>query len=563
MKPPTLNGAQIVCRLLERQGVRTVYGIPGGAALPLYDALGQSRLRHVLARHEQGAGFMAQGHARATGEAGVCLSTSGPGATNLLTAIADAKLDSIPLVAITAQVPTALIGTDAFQEVDTLALAQPITKAAFFAHSVHELLTILPEAFRLALSGRPGPVLIDIPKDVQLAEMSVEHWPAPGQRQAAPPPQASALAQALALIAGSQRPILYLGGGVMHAGASALAVELAERLDSPTVLTLMGLGLMPPEHPLYLGMLGMHAAPFTNLALEACDLLIAVGARFDDRATGKLNTFCPGAKVIHVDIDARELGKLRQPQAAIHADAREALAALLALQAQQRRPAWRHQVEALKAEHPLGLDGADDPRQPYGLIRACGRLLPDAVITSDVGQHQMWTAQAFPFRRERQWLTSGGLGTMGFGLPAAIGAALADPGRPALCFSGDGSLLMNLQEFATAAEQGADVKVVLMDNRSLGLVHQQQDLFYGERRFASEFQAGPDWARLARAFGWKAWDLAAEPDAGAALEEALHSPGPVLLRAPVSASAKVYPMVAPGGSNKDMLRGPLKAVESA
>jgi acetolactate synthase-1/2/3 large subunit len=563
MTSPTLNGAQIVCRLLERQGVRTVYGIPGGAALPLYDALGQSRLRHVLARHEQGAGFMAQGHARATGEVGVCLATSGPGATNLLTAVADAKLDSIPLVAITAQVPTALIGTDAFQEVDTLALAKPITKAAFFAHSVHELLAILPEAFRLALSGRPGPVLIDIPKDVQLARLAVEQWPEPGKRSPAPAAQAPELARALALIASSQRPILYLGGGVIHAGAGALATALAERLDSPTVLTLMGLGALAPEHPLFLGMLGMHAAPFTNLALEACDLLVAVGARFDDRATGKLNTFCPEAKVIHIDIDARELGKLRQPQAAILGDAREALQALLALQPQQERPHWRREVDALKAAHPLGLDGAEDPRQPYGLIRACARLLPEAVVSSDVGQHQMWTAQAFPFRRERHWLTSGGLGTMGFGLPAAIGAALADPSRPALCFSGDGSLLMNLQEFATAAEQGADVKVVLMDNQSLGLVHQQQDLFYGQRRFASEFQAGPDWARLARAFGWKAWDLASEGDAEAALQEALHTPGPVLVRAPLSATAKVYPMVAPGGSNKDMLRGPLTAAPPA
>jgi acetolactate synthase-1/2/3 large subunit len=548
-----LNGAQIICRLLERQGVRTVYGIPGGAALPLYDALSQSRLRHVLARHEQGSGFMAQGHARATGEVGVCIATSGPGATNLLTAIADAKLDSIPLVALTAQVPTALIGTDAFQEVDTLSLAKPITKAAFFAHSVHELLTLIPEAFRLALSGRPGPVLIDIPKDIQLATMSVEQWPEPGSRMPSPAPQSTELAAALALILQAQRPILYLGGGVMHAGVGDLARQLAERLDSPTVLTLMGLGALPPEHPLYLGMLGMHAAPFTNRALDDSDLLVAIGARFDDRATGKLNTFCAHAKVIHVDIDARELGKLRQPQAAVHADAKDAIKALLRILPQQDHGAWRWDVARLKAAHPMRLAGLDDLRQPYGLIRECARLMPDAVVTSDVGQHQMWVAQAFPFRRERHWLTSGGLGTMGFGLPAAIGAALADPSRPALCFSGDGSLLMNLQEFATASEQGADVKVVLLDNQSLGLVHQQQDLFYGQRRYASEFQSGPDWARLARAFGWQAWDLGSEPDAEGALAEALRTPGPVLVRVPLSPHAKVFPMVAPGGSNMDML----------
>ncbi|MBP8278606.1 MAG: biosynthetic-type acetolactate synthase large subunit, partial [Propionivibrio sp.] len=421
----TLTGSQVVVRLLERQGIRRIPGIPGGAILPFYDALSQSTLiEHVLARHEQGAGFMAQGAARATGEVAVCLATSGPGATNLLTAIADAKLDSIPMVAITGQVPTSMIGTDAFQEVDTYGLTIPITKHNFLVGSARELLEVIPKAFSLAASGRPGPVLVDIPKDVQNERIEVSEWPEPGRPEAVPEADAQLIERAEAMINDAQRPILYLGGGVVHSGAAAQAVELAEKASLPTVMTLMALGAMPVDHALSLGMLGMHGARCTNLALEECDLLIAVGARFDDRATGKVSAFCPNAKIIHVDIDRSELDKIKTAHVGIRGDVTQVLGKLLPQVKSSLRQDWLSRVGDLKATCPLQMPGVDDPRTPYGLIRAVADCLDDsAIIATDVGQHQMWVAQAYPLRRPHQWLTSGGLGTMGFGLPAAIGAA--------------------------------------------------------------------------------------------------------------------------------------------
>jgi acetolactate synthase-1/2/3 large subunit len=550
-----LTGAQIAVRLLERQGVRWIPGIPGGAILPFYDALSRSKsIRHVLARHEQGAGFMAQGAARATGETAVCLATSGPGATNLLTAIADARLDSIPLVAITGQVAASLIGTDAFQEVDTYGLSVPITKHNFLAGSAGELLDILPNAFRLAASGRPGPVLVDIPKDVQNERITVDEWPEPGRPDAIPMADARAIEEAAALIDAARRPILYLGGGVIHSGGAARAVELAEKAGLPTVTTLMALGAMPADHPLSLGMPGMHAARCTNLALEECDLLIAAGARFDDRVTGKAVAFCPEAKIIHIDIDRSELDKIKTAHVAIRGDAREALLRLLPRVESRPREDWRARIDELKEKFPLRTPGIGDPRTPYGLIRAVADCLDDeAIVATDVGQHQMWAAQAYPLRRPRQWLTSGGLGTMGFGLPAAIGAALAEPERTVVCFSGDGSLLMNIQELATAAEEGVKVKLVLMNNASLGLVVQQQTLFYGGRVFASKFRSEPDFLRIAEGFGWRTLDLDAANDPKDALAAALSAPGPAFIHARIDGREQVLPMVAPGGANKDMI----------
>jgi acetolactate synthase-1/2/3 large subunit len=560
LKTETLTGAQIVVRLLERQGVRTLSGIPGGAILPIYDALSQSSLiHHVLARHEQGAGFIAQGMARASGEVAVCMASSGPGATNLLTAIADAKLDSIPLLAITGQVPRSMIGTDAFQEVDTYGLTIPITKHNFLVGSAEELLDVIPRAFRLAASGRPGPVLVDIPKDVQMQIVEVGEWPAPGVADPVPAASSELIASAAAMINASARPILYLGGGVVHSGASAQAVAFAEKAGLPSVMTLMALGAMPVDHPLSLGMLGMHGARCTNFVLDECDLLIAVGARFDDRATGKVAAFCPQAKIIHIDIDPSELDKIKTAHVGIMGDVTAVLDQLAQQVSAQQREPWLSRVAELKAAHPLRMPGIDDPRTPYGLIRAVAECLDElddqATITTDVGQHQMWVAQAYPLRRPRQWLTSGGLGTMGFGLPAAIGAALAEPERTVVCFTGDGSILMNVQEFATAAEEDVNVKVILMNNASLGLVFQQQTMFYGERVFASKFKGVPDFIRVAEGFGWQTLDLDRSDDPLAALGRALSARGPMLIHASIDMREQVLPMVAPGASNKDMIGG--------
>ncbi|AIU89769.1 acetolactate synthase large subunit [Pectobacterium odoriferum] len=549
------TGAQLIVRLLEQQGITTVAGIPGGAALPLYDALSQSKtIRHVLARHEQGAGFMAQGMARASGRAAVCMASSGPGATNLLTAIADAKLDSIPLVCITGQVPSSMIGTDAFQEVDTYGISIPVTKHNYLVRDINELPRVIPEAFRIAQSGRPGPVWIDIPKDIQNATIELSELPDVFPLDTPPAIVQQEIERAAAMINAAQRPVLYLGGGIISGVAHEQAVQLAERSNLPTTMTLMALGTMPVDHPLSLGMLGMHAARSTNLLLQQADLLIVLGARFDDRAIGKAEQFCPNASIIHIDIDPAELGKIRQPHVAINADVAQALDQLLPHIAPQQRDVWRATVRGLQQEFPFSMPGADDPLSHYGLVQATAQALTDdAIITTDVGQHQMWVAQSYPLRRPRQWLTSGGFGTMGFGLPAAIGAALAEPDRTVVCFSGDGSLMMNIQEMATAAEEGLNVKIVLMNNQSLGLVHQQQDMFFQKRIFAADYRYSANFLAIAAGFGFATCDLNAATDPQAALQEMLNQPGPALIHVLIDANEKVLPIVPPGAANIDMI----------
>lgn len=549
------SGAELIIHLLHRQGIRVIAGIPGGANLPLYDALARNPvIRHVLARHEQGAGFMAQGMARLTGLPQVCFATSGPGATNILTALADAKLDSVPVVCITGQVPTALIGTDAFQEIDTFGMSLPVTKHNYLVKDVRDLLEVIPQAFRIAASGRPGPVLIDVPKDVQLAEVEFADWPEPGRREPVADPDPDRIEAAARLICAARRPILYAGGGVVAGGAGEALLRLAEKASIPIAPTLHALGGVPARHPLNLGMLGMHGARFTNKAMEACDLLIAVGSRFDDRATGRMDRFCPEATVIHIDIDPTEIEKLRSAAVGITGEARRVLEALLPLIDEDPRTDWIREVEGLRREFPLDLSGEDDIRTSYGLIRAAAAVLPeDAIITTDVGQHQMKVAQAYPLRRPRTWQTSGGLGTMGFGLPAAIGAALAEPWRTVVCFSGDGSFLMNVQELAVLAEESLNVKVVLFDNRSLGLVHQQQDLFYGSRFIAVDYARAVDFATVARGFGVPATRLDDCTDPEAALQAALRAPGPHLIHARIDVYDKVFPMVPPGAANSHML----------
>ncbi|WP_374481817.1 acetolactate synthase large subunit [Zoogloea sp.] len=550
-----MTGADLIVKLLERQGVSTIAGVPGGAALPMYDALSKSeQIHHVLCRHEQGAGFIAQGMARVSGRPEVCLASSGPGATNLITAIADAKLDSIPIIALTGQVPLSMIGTDAFQEVDTYGLTIPITKHNFLVRSAKELLTAIPAAFRIAMSDRPGPVLVDVPKDVQNQMVSFEEYPDVVVPDAAPSFDLGAIEEIAKMIEAAERPVLYLGGGVIHSGASQLAVNLAEQASLPTTMTLMALGAMPMDHPLSLGMLGMHGARYTNYVLEEADLLICVGARFDDRAIGKTAEFCPNAKIIHIDIDRSELHKVKTAHVAIAGDVGQVLSELLPRVKPQLRKRWLSHVESLKSRFPLAMPGVDNPRSPYGLIHAVANSLDDsAIITSDVGQHQMWVAQAYPFRRARQWLNSGGLGTMGFGFPAAIGAALAEPERTVVCFSGDGSLKMNIQEMATAAQENVNVKIVLFNNQSLGLVHQQQNLFYGKRIMASRYERPTDFLKIADGFGMRAVDLDPAPNPRAVLAEALNTPGPCLIHATIDPNEFVYPMVPPGAANSEMI----------
>jgi len=552
-----MTGAELILRLLERQGIRTVAGIPGGAILPLYDALSGSKLiRHVLARHEQGAGFIAQGTARVSGRPEVCFASSGPGATNLVTAIADAHLDSIPMVAITGQVPLSMIGTDAFQEADIYGMTVPITKHNFLVRSAAELLQVIPDAFRLAMSGRPGPVLIDIPKDVQTQVVSFDAFPLPAIPDAAPANDPDAIEEAARLINAAERPVLYVGGGVVHSGAAQQIVMLAERAGLPTTMTLMALGVMPIDHPLSLGMLGMHGARYTNFILEESDLLVCVGARFDDRAIGKAAQFCPRAKIVHIDIDPSELHKIKNAHVAIHGDVGVVLEALLPRVDVRLRKRWLSHVGSLKSRFPLHMPRLDDPRSPYGLVQAVACAVgDDAVVTTDVGQHQMWVAQAYPFRRPRQWLTSGGFGTMGFGLPAAIGAALAAPARTVVCFTGDGSFKMNIQELATLAEEGLNVKIVLMNNNSLGLVYQQQSLFYGKRVFASKYRGAPDFLKIAEGFGIDGVDLDTAQNPRAALAQALNAPGPCLIHASIDREEFVYPMVPPGAANTEMIGG--------
>ena len=550
-----MTGADLIVKLLERQGISTIAGVPGGAALPMYDALSKSEtIHHVLCRHEQGAGFIAQGMARVSGRPEVCLASSGPGATNLVTAIADAKLDSIPMIALTGQVPLSMIGTDAFQEVDTYGMTIPITKHNFLVRSAKDLLNVIPAAFRIAMSDRPGPVLIDVPKDVQNQMVSFDEYPDVVVPDAAPTFDIAAIEEAAKMIEAAERPVLYLGGGVIHSGAAAMAVTLAEQASLPTTMTLMALGAMPMDHPLSIGMLGMHGARYTNYVLEEADLLICVGARFDDRAIGKTAEFCPNAKIIHIDIDRSELHKVKNANVAIAGDVGQVLAELLPRVKPQLRKRWLSHVESLKGRFPLAMPGVEDPRSPYGLIHAVANCLDDnAIITSDVGQHQMWVAQAYPFRRARQWLNSGGLGTMGFGFPAAIGAALAAPDRTVVCFSGDGSLKMNIQEMATAAQENVNVKIILMNNQSLGLVHQQQNLFYGKRIMASRYERPTDFLKIAEGFGMRAVDLDPSPNPRATLAEALHTPGPCLIHATIDPNEFVYPMVPPGAANSEMI----------
>jgi len=549
------NGAAWVAHALEAEGVDTIFGYPGGAIMPFYDALVDSGLRHILVRHEQGAALAANGYARASGRVGVCVATSGPGASNLVTGIADAMLDSVPMVCITGQVATPLLGTDAFQELDVFGMTMPIVKHSFLVRKVEDLPQVLREAFHIAREGRPGPVLIDLPKDVQVG--AAAHLPAhvPATVDPVPPPPDAALAEAVAAIAAAEKPVVYGGGGIALADAVDDFRRFVEATGIPTVLTLRGLGALPGNHAQFLGMLGMHGTRAANIAVQESDLLVVVGARFDDRATGKLAEFAPFARVIHLDADAYEISKLRNADVALPGDVGAGLRALAAAGrvAGPAQEAWRQRCAMLREKHAARYDAPGTDIYAPALLKRLSELSPDAVIACDVGQHQMWVAQHCRFSHPRNHLTSGALGTMGFGLPAAMGAQFACPDRPVVLVSGDGSFMMNVQELVTIARCRLPVKMILLDNSSLGMVRQWQELFFDKRYSEIDLSDNPDFAALAQVCGVPATRITRRDEVEDALAALLAAPGPGLLHVAIDARANVWPLVPPNTANSTML----------
>ena len=554
------NGAAWVAHALEAEGVETIFGYPGGAIMPFYDALVDSSLRHVLVRHEQGAALAANGYARASGRVGVCVATSGPGASNLVTGIADGLLDSVPMVCLTGQVGTPLLGTDAFQELDVFGMTMPIVKHSFLVRKVEDLPHVLREAFRLAREGRPGPVLIDLPKDVQIgaaAHLPV-HVPAPVEH--IPAPADAALAEAIAVIAGAEKPVIYGGGGIGIADAMEEFRQFVEATAIPTVLTLRGLGALPGNHPQLLGMLGMHGSRAANIAVQESDLLVVVGARFDDRATGKLAEFAPHARVVHMDIDACEIDKLRHADAGVRGDIVTTLtkltlpcAAHLHGRHGAARKAWRAQCRQRAQQFAARYDAPGSGVYAPALLKRLSELAPDATVACDVGQHQMWVAQHWRMDHPRKHLTSGGLGAMGFGLPAALGAQEANPDARVVCVSGDGSIMMNIQELATLKRYRSPVKIVLLDNQALGMVRQWQELFFAKRYSEIDLSDNPDFAALAEVFGIRARRIDRRDQVEDALADLLAQPGPALLHVAIDIKANVWPLVPPNTANSTML----------
>ncbi|EEX35677.1 acetolactate synthase large subunit [Vibrio metschnikovii] len=545
-----MTGAQLVVAALQQQGIKTVFGYPGGAIMPIYDALYDGGVEHILCRHEQGAAMAAIGMARSTQSVAVCMATSGPGATNLVTGLADAFLDSVPLVAITGQVASSHIGTDAFQEMDVIGMSLSCTKHSYLVTDIGELAATLAEAFEVAKTGRPGPVIVDIAKDVQLAQAPSSEFPVftpPAMPEACP----EQLHTAQQLLSASQRPVLYVGGGVQLAKATATVREFLRLNPMPSVSTLKGLGTIERHDPHYLGMLGMHGTKAANLVVQESDLLIVAGARFDDRVTGKLDTFAPHAKVIHIDIDAAEFNKLRRANAALRGDINRILPQL---ELNHDISSWADYSESLRCDFTWRYDHPGELIFAPLLLKQLSDMMPDsAMVSTDVGQHQMWAAQHIQPRAPQNFITSAGLGTMGFGLPASMGAAVARPDDQSILISGDGSFMMNVQELGTLKRRQIPVKMVLLDNQRLGMVRQWQSLFFDGRHSETILDDNPDFVMLAQAFGIPGKTITKKEQVEPALQEMLASKTAYLLHVLIDEEENVWPLVPPGASNSDML----------
>ncbi len=545
-----MTGAELVVKALQQQGISTVFGYPGGAIMPIYDALYDGGVEHILCRHEQGAAMAAIGMARATQDVAVCMATSGPGATNLVTGLADAFLDSVPLVAITGQVASSHIGTDAFQEMDVIGMSLSCTKHSYLVTDIHDLAPTLAEAFEVAKSGRPGPVIVDIAKDVQLAQSPVDTLPFI-EPPAIPVAAADSVVVAQRILSESQRPVLYVGGGVQLAKATQTVRTFLQINPMPSVSTLKGLGTIERHDPHYLGMLGMHGTKAANLVVQESDLLIVVGARFDDRVTGKLDTFAPHAKVIHLDIDAAEFGKLRHAHAPLRGDINVILPQL---ELSQDISPWVQRSESLRSDFKWRYNHPGDLIYAPLLLKQLSDMMPDSAMTStDVGQHQMWAAQHIQPREPQNYITSAGLGTMGFGLPAAMGAKVARPDDESILISGDGSFMMNVQELGTLKRKQIPVKMVLINNQRLGMVRQWQSLFFDGRHSETILDDNPDFVTLASAFGIPGKTITTKAEVEPALKEMLESKTAYLLHVLISEEENVWPLVPPGAANQDML----------
>lgn len=541
--------AEAIVRCLEKEGVKVVFGYPGGAILPVYDALYHtSEIKHVLVRHEQGAVHAADGYARVTGKVGVCMATSGPGATNLVTGIANAYMDSIPIVLFTGQVPTSQIGTDSFQEVDITGITLPITKHNYLVKNPNEVPSIVKNAFHIASTGRPGPVLIDLPKDVTTATIDFKYPTTVKLRGYKPTYRGHPykIREVAEIIRKSRKPVIYAGGGILSANAADELLQLAETISAPVTNTFMGLASFPGNHPLFLGMLGLHGTRYANLAVTECDLLIALGARFDDRVVLKLGTFAPNATVIHIDIDPAEIGKIINTHVPLVGDVKLVLKALIPLLERVDRSEWLERIKELKGQYPLTYRGEGGLKPQFIIEELCRLTEGRAIVVTDVGQHQMWVAQYYHFNEPRSLVSSGGLGTMGFGLPAAVGASMAEIGKQVILVTGDGSIQMTMQELGTLMEQRLPLKIFIMNNYSLGMVRQLQEFYHEGRYMATTFRFHPDFALLAKAYGIPGYTIQTHEDVGRLLPEILSAPGPAIANCLIPQEENVLPMVLAG-----------------